>query len=36
MKPMEVIPLKDISDVKTVDRSWYMKGDINYYEVNLF
>lgn len=31
---MEVIPLSDIYNIKTVDRSWYMKGDLNYFEVN--
>ncbi|KRX00795.1 Protein kinase-like domain [Pseudocohnilembus persalinus] len=32
MKPMEVIPLKDIQNVQHIDRSWYMKGNIHYFE----
>ncbi len=33
LKPLEVIPLNDITHVAIVEKSWYMKSQYTYFEV---
>ena len=36
MRPKEIIPLKEISNINTIERNWYMKNEFCYVEVKLF
>ncbi|KAL4442189.1 hypothetical protein ABPG74_009207 [Tetrahymena malaccensis] len=34
LKPLEVIPLKDINLIQTIKKSWFMSSDYTYFEIN--
>lgn len=34
LKPLEVIPLKDITHIQMITKSWFMSSDYTYFEIN--
>lgn len=34
-KPIEIMPLKDIQNIRTISPSWFMKSELFYFEIIL-